>query len=298
MTKRTILTASLASLAAALAPQVLAPQACHARPTRIPARQAKAVPKAAPRAAANTARGAVLDTRGRPVAGVTVDIAGTATASGGIVGFDPQTNAQGRYLQASLTPGNYTVVAWKQVRYNGATYRVPMSPKIGKAEDQFLSRNGIARDFTWRISGPIASRFFDPDEPGSYLGGSLKVFGRDENGLNEIALPANTLVRGRLVPDGPLMDGSAGREIAFEFRFKPGELYQSIQKDIPVGRYTLSLSAVMEDGSEKAIRIWDGDGHEDADFRATRTIDFAPTGASVRPFQARFVNDVGISVKL
>jgi hypothetical protein len=94
------------------------------------------------------------------------------------------------------------------------------------------------------------------------------------------------------------MDGSAGSSRTFEFRYKPRELYQSIQKDIPVGRYTLSLRAVLEDGSEKAIRIWDGDGHEDSDYKEARTIDFAPKGASVRPYQAHFVNAVSISVKL
>jgi hypothetical protein len=260
------------------------PKAVPARPATMP------IP--------HTAHGVVKTTAGRPVQGVTVDISGTVTQNGGIVDFDPETGARGEYRQTDLAPGSYTVRAWKSVRYNGATYRLPMSPVQGKIEDRYLSKKGIVRDFVWRVSGPIPSRFFSEDEPNSYYGGSLKIFGADENGLNELALPPGTLLKAILVPDGPLIDGSAGKAIAFEFPFRKGELYQRIEKDIPLGRYTLTLGAVLPDGQTKTIRLYDGSGHDDSDFKTTRTIDFPPSGAAVRPFQTHFVTWTGVSVKL
>lgn len=238
------------------------------------------------------------DAQGKPVSDVTVDISGTVTANGGIVSLDPTTNAAGRYTQTDIPAGSYSVLAWKQVTYNGQTYRVPMSPVQGKIEDQYLSRKGIARDFKWKISGPIPSRFFDANEPNSYYGGSLKIFGTDENMLNRLDLPAGSVLQGRLVPDGPLMDGSTGRVITFEGPYKQGELYQIIHKDIPLGRYSLSLSALLPGGETKVIRLYDGSGHEDSDFKPTTTIGFAPSGAAVRPYQTHFINGGGVYVKL
>ncbi|MBW3637124.1 MAG: carboxypeptidase-like regulatory domain-containing protein [Armatimonadetes bacterium] len=246
----------------------------------------------------NTARGTVRNAQGKPVSDVTVDIWGTATANAGIVNFDPTTNAAGRYTQTDITPGSYSVLAWKQVSYNGQTYRVPMSPVQGKIEDQYLSRKGIARDFVWKISGPIPSRFFDATKPESYYGGALTIFGRDENLLNPLDLPAGSILQGRLVPNGPLMDGSVGRVITFEAPYKAGELYQFVQQDIPVGRYTLSLSALLPDGESKVIRLYDGSGHDDSDFGSTTTVEFFPRGASVRPYQGHFVNGAGAYVRL
>lgn len=245
----------------------------------------------------NIAGGVVKGINAKPVSGVTVDIWGTVSANGGIVNFDPTTNAAGRYRQTAMPPGIYTVRAWKVIRYNGKNYKLPMSPVQGKIEDQYLSKNGIARDFVWKISGPIPSKFFDPDEPNSYYGGSLTILGTDQL-ANRLVLPDNTILNGKLVPDGPLIDGSIGRTISFKFPFKSGELYQTVHKDIPLGRYTLTLSAFLPSGETKAIKLYDGSGYEESDFKDTKLVEFMPGGAAVRPFQTHFINGVSVSVKL
>lgn len=246
----------------------------------------------------NTARGVVKTTSGKPVSDVTVDIWGRATANGGIVDYEPSTSATGAYQQAEMTPGTYTALAWKVVRYNNITYRVPMSPVQGKIEDQYLSKNGIARDFVWKISGPIPSKFFDPDKVESYYGGSLKVYGTDDSMLNKLVLPEGSVLKGTLVPDGPLLDGSTGKTITFQAPYKAGELYETIQKDIPLGCYTLTLTATLPEGETKTIRLYDGDGHEESDYKNSATVEFLPSGSGMRPFQSYFIKGAGIFVKL
>ncbi len=59
---------------------------------------------------------------------------------------------------------------------------------------------------------------------------------------------------------------------------------------------TRSLAA-LPDGTTRAVRLWDGDGHEESDFKTTELIDFTPSHSAVRPYLGNTVNDVGVSVK-
>jgi hypothetical protein len=109
--------------------------------------------------------------------------------------------------------------------------------------DAFNPKSGVTLNFQWKLTGRAEGGYDD-----TTWGGDLKFY-------RETGLPAGQLVDGsdtieiRLVPDGPLLDGSQGEPITRTGRA------DGVFRDIPVGRYRISAKLVGSDGSRTTLQI-------------------------------------------
>ena len=231
-------------------------------PPAPPVAQAPASPAAAPTAASAPVRnhvvGRITDGQGRPIAGAIVSINGTALRSGERVAFRPRTGADGRY-SVEVPAGSYWVSAEHSVDFDGQRYTFDLDALDQDPGRTHESPRGVVKDFVWRLAGLRPDRTSNPDSYFSHYGGTGQL------GMNlttsfmdtePVLLPAGTLVRVRLVPRGPLVDGSAGAPIAIEKRVEAGRTGLSGDfYDVPVARYTATAEAVLPDGSVRPLTL-------------------------------------------
>jgi len=207
------------------------------------------------------AMGRVVDERGKPLSGVDVRIGGTTNA-GERTSFDTKAT-NGRYA-FPVPPGKYHIGAWVSVQYNGKPYYFRLQP-VGDDvyHRDFDSKPGIVRDFVWKITGLMAGARADPDDAGSYYGGSLQLYGENPT-LNydpkPLEFPEGSTVAVTLTPNGALIDGSQGKALIFKLPLKTTRLAfvhytKRTFKDIPIGRYTASATLTEPDGTVKPLRI-------------------------------------------
>lgn len=249
----------------------------------------------------HVALGQAVDAQGKPLVGVTIDIRGKATENGKSVTYDPTTDAAGKWRQESITPGSYKVSAWREVTYNGRKYQLPLWSPQGKFTDDLLSKDGIVRDFVWKISGEKPGALASmTDGDGAFYGGTVLYNGGDFRGT-ALELPeAGTQLLVKLVPDGALMDGTAGKELLETVPYKHnGGIHIGKNNDVPLGKYTVSAEAKLADGSTRALRVLTKASTEDADYKPTATLEFEPnTMSHLRPYQEFPVKKVNLYMKL
>ncbi|MFC4454262.1 carboxypeptidase-like regulatory domain-containing protein [Deinococcus sonorensis] len=178
-----------------------------------------------------TMSGVVRTAAGQPVSGVEVYADNTLHYNMNAVGT---TNAQGRYT-ISLPRrelGTWRGGARLSRAYHGTVYEFQLVPND---RSEFATRAGAVRDFTWKLTGPR------PDG-GSY-GGTLWMF-------VAVNAPGFDLSRVEvtLTPDGPIIDGSAGKVIR-------GFLQGSQLRDIPIGRYRVTARYLPEAGAPQTVLI-------------------------------------------
>lgn len=239
-------------------------------PTPAPAPTAPAAPAPASRPAASPTAGApsrpvanhvvgrITDGQGRPIAGVIVSINGTALRSGERVAFRPRAGADGRY-SVEVPAGSYWVSAEHSVDFDGQRYTFDLDALDQDPGRTHESPRGVVKDFVWRLAGLRPDRTSNPDSYFSHHGGTVQL------GMNlttsfmdtePVLLPVGTLVRIRLVPRGPLVDGSAGAPIVIEKRVEAGRTGLSGDfYDVPVARYTATAEAVLPDGSVRPLTL-------------------------------------------
>ncbi len=251
-----------------------------------------AAPSAAP-AAGQTAQspaprpgyvsGVVLDTQGRPLAGARVYLSGTTFTQGQKTSFETVTKADGTY-SLRVPDGRYSAKASQTVTFNGATYSFILYPLSGNPKTEVDSSEGGSLDFQWRLSGLSAYSGAGATKPLDFYGASIELsycglpaeaYCRSSyTDLTPGAAPAGSQISVTLTPTGPLVDGSAGKPVVFQFPVSPlrpdypggvgggrlvlgqnWEYHSKDMNDIPLGTYMLSVTATLPDGRTQPLKV-------------------------------------------
>jgi len=166
--------------------------------------------------------GIVTDAAGKPIEGAQV-FADAALYYN--TNLEARTDKDGRY-RIDLPQANAMHTTWRPYgyltrEYHGKSYRFDLHPLD---DAPFAGDKSVTRDFQWRLTGA------KPEGRGQY--GSHVVAYTE---LGSDLMPEN--VELTLVPDGPLIDGSAGKTIRGKLE-STGE--GSALADVPVGRYRIT----------------------------------------------------------
>ncbi|MBV9928572.1 MAG: carboxypeptidase regulatory-like domain-containing protein [Acidobacteria bacterium] len=222
-----------------------------------------------PRLAAgpNQATGAVLNMLGQPLAGARIRF-WRMTPQGAILEYVARTDARGVYAVSLPPAGDYHVDnATALVSYGEQRYYLPLRPEGD--DGSFFDRDaidvtrGYVKNFVLPVSGYISNEE-DPKQELSYYGGSLYFRARVKivipndpdpmltagaNGSD--ALPEGTRVQLTLTPQGPLLDGSAGRPLSYNLQVRNTgrNAFETTIKDIPLGAYTAQARVTTPDGN-------------------------------------------------
>jgi hypothetical protein len=196
---------------------------------------------------AGTARGWLKDGSGRPIAGAEV-VVESSYGGGFRTHHKARSNAQGLY-QVMVPKGIARVVSAEVTRgYNGQKFDLPLDAVRGETR-QFDSVKGGVENFVLRTSGE--------------QGGVVRLTNN---------LPEKSEVEVTLVPQGPLLDGSAGKTLVYRFTSSPYD--ETYLVGLPIGRYLFSAK-VNDEGDILPIRVAQPFGSEsDQAKRASLVINF------------------------
>jgi len=204
--------------------------------------------------------GKVTDSAGKPVSDAQVSISGTTNA-GQRADFKTQTDARGDYSQR-VPDGLYRVRAWVGREYHARKYQLTLHPRDGDFKRTHDSKPGAVKDFVWKIQGLMAYEGQDEEEGGSYYGGHVGFQGGDPTNSNTppLEFPDGTTLEITLTPDGPLLDGSAGKPVVFKGRYTQPRLnFVPYRKreivNIPTGRYLVTARLVDAQGASSGLRV-------------------------------------------
>lgn len=210
-----------------------------------------------------TVQGVALDARGRPLAGVTVWVMPSVAqgwvapgVSSGVLQL--RTDAQGRYHSPRLPDQPYNVYAWQRVTSGGQQFCLPLAAAQPNGNAPFSGRQGAVRNFRWQLTGEMPDAAHDH----AFYGAELRLMNGGWDGT--APLTRDSQVEVTLLPDGPLIDGSAGKPIVRRVSFYDGFLY-----DLPLGRYRASAVELRPDGSRlRLVMNASGDFQTSLDFKA------------------------------
>jgi hypothetical protein len=225
-----------------------------------------------PRLAAqpNQATGVVLNALGRPLAGARIRF-WRMTPQGAILEYVARTDAQGVYSVNMPPADDYRIDnATALVSYGEQRYYLPLRPEGDDGSffdrDAIDIRGGYVRNFVLPVSGYVSPEE-DPKQELSYYGGSLYFRAKVKivipnnsdpaltagaNGSD--ALPEGTRIQLTLTPQGPLLDGTAGRPLSWNLQVRNTgrNAFETTIKDIPLGAYTASARVTTPDGNTYA----------------------------------------------
>lgn len=206
--------------------------------------------------APGTVQGTVLDTRGQPIKGALIWVKPGVTT--GLV--TARTDAQGRYAVTSLPDLPFNTTAWLQVPYRGQTFCVRLAAENDAQYAPFSPRAGVVRNFKWTLSGHVP----DSDMVNMYFGAEVRVMSASWDGFEPVRLDTSR-VELTFTPDGPLLDGSAGKTLR-----KTTALGDVLVYDVPVGHYRVSAVEIRPDGSRAPLTV----GTYGAPAQGETTLDF------------------------
>lgn len=273
-----------------------------------PRPQGSPVPGIGPRAGYVT--GTVFDTQGRPLAGAGVLIAGTTYVQGQRTSFEAVTGADGTY-SVRVPDGRYGARAWYDAQYDGVRYSRILHPLSGNPNTEIDSEVGGTIDFQWVLTGLVSA---PGDEPSDYYGASINLSycglpadaycSFDYEGFPDRAIaPGGSTVMVTLTPIAPLLDGSQGETLTYQFSvegqdaeypyggapnapvgFETGgggrlvlgaewEYHSVYLHDVPVGLYEMSAVVVMPEGRTQSLLL--GLSEDDVEHTSVR-ISFTP----------------------
>jgi hypothetical protein len=203
--------------------------------------------------------GQATDAQGNPLPGVRVIIRSGSVSMGTNSYFEVAVDETGRYAQKVYDTA-WGVTAHVTTEYKGRTYNLWLHPVDGIDTPSQPSKDGLVKDFVWRLSGPTPAAAQNPDAPGSYYGGVIEVGDDIEfGGLSGSGFgtphtyPAGSQIRLTLTPDGPLLDGSEGAVVTRDLA--PDNLAGEVLRDIPLGDYTAQAALVTADGRTTPLRV-------------------------------------------
>jgi hypothetical protein len=202
--------------------------------------------------------GIALDSQGHPLAGAEITVCNPVFFDSCVGGT---TGADGHY-SVDLQPTNvWTVYASIKKTYDGKTYCLDLSPT--GSTDTFSSSDGAVRNFQWKLTGQRPGES-DTTQFSSFYGAGLSVV--DDTGnfvMNDKYIEVT------LVPDGPLVDGSAGSTVTL-----PVGNWNSYEiGNIPLGRYTVSADYAPPNGAKSALLVGTSSFGQ---YTASTVLDFDP----------------------
>ncbi len=227
--------------------------------------------------------GRCLDKQGKPLSGVRLRVFGV-TEAGQNVNFQTKTNAAGQYA-IKLPRGNFHMGwALQPVSFAGMNYFLPLSPTDGEIDDAD-SAAGIVENFVLKISGRITPQS-DPKSDLSYYGGSVAILGGAlENGSTftgySYRFPEGSSIVLTLKPQGPLIDGSAGKTLTLRQPASAGRFL-----DFPIGKYEVTAELINADGTSQPLRVAAAQfsqGFAGTLHKTPKPNEFAPQAALVSP---------------
>lgn len=209
-------------------------------------------------------RGYVKDTNGKPLKGAYIminppTVFGSAYTKRSITA---RTDANGLY-EVPVPSGGCTVwCAGYAVDYHGTRLALTLHPVDGEL-DSISKEKGDIENFvllTYGIVSPSAVGD-NPVYSGTYYGASFTI-GYSSREANDTSYPAEWLVLGSeveitLTPEGPLLDGSAGRPLIVRKKLTPGTYFQV--NNVPIGRYKIQ-GKLIEKGQTTSLRLKDNSG--------------------------------------
>jgi hypothetical protein len=202
-------------------------------------------------------KGTAVDTQSRPLSGAKIDVCSSVFYESCVSG---STASDGSY-SLTLTPTN----VWRAYgsiprNYDGKAFCLPLA---SDNDNTFASSDATIRNFSWKLSGLI---------PGQNANGyASSYFGATLNVSFDFSLDRNR-VRLNFVPNGALIDGSAGSA----FRAIAGDWASNAIGNIPVGVYTVTAEYIQGSGSVPLRITTDSFGT----YRASAVVHFTPDSSS------------------
>jgi len=181
--------------------------------------------------AAGTVTGIALDTQGRPIADVKVELA-PAITKGAMTG---RTGADGRYRFEGVPSAAYYARAWTKVNFNNQEFCLRLGMPERAQYDSFNPSSGAVRNFRWQLTGPIEG--FE----GQYFGGTANL---DFQGIYD-----GSTVELTFTPTGPLLDGTQASTFTRTVQTSMRRL-----DDIPVANYTVT-GTITRNGEQRPLRV-------------------------------------------
>jgi len=185
---------------------------------------------------AGVVKGVAVDSQNRPLAGAKIYACSTVFYDSCAIGT---TGADGSYSVRLSSNDVWDVKASITKSYNGATYCLPLA---ADNTDSFSTTDAPVRNFSWKLSGVMPGETAD-NYASSYFGATL-------NTVFDFSLNRNQ-VRVNLVPNGPLIDGSAGSP----FSAIAGSWASNAIGNIPLGTYTVRAEYVQPGGAVIPLRV-------------------------------------------
>lgn len=209
-------------------------------------------------------RGYVKDAKGRPLKGAYVMINPPATFGSAYTkrSVSARTDASGLYELPVPTGGCTVWCAGYAVDYHGVRLALPLHPADGEL-DSIPRDRGDVENFVLLPYG-IASPSTVSENPvysGAYYGAAFTV-SYSAREASDTFSPADWLTLGSeieitLTPDGPLLDGSAGRPLVIRKKLTGGSYFQV--NNVPIGRYKIRAT-LKENGKTLPVRLSDNGG--------------------------------------
>ncbi|GAB3921033.1 carboxypeptidase regulatory-like domain-containing protein [Larkinella terrae] len=205
--------------------------------------------------------GKVTDPQGNPLPRATVYTENDVFKGRGV---EVSSGADGTYkIQLVKDLGQWNVRGYILKQYNGKVYKIQLDPEN---PDSFTEAEKPVRNFQWKLTGHIPDLSLD-----LYYGGTMEMF-RD---LNANELYDNENVEFTFKPEGKLIDGSTGKTLKIQAKKR----YNTIIKDIPIGRYT--VTAIYKPTGEQLL-VSDAWGDDFVNYKPSVTMDFLGTESAVR----------------
>lgn len=192
-------------------------------------------------------RGYVYNTQGKPLKGAKIGVRSTAVG-GFYSGTATQTDENGYYeVQVPSGVAHY-YCAGVAVDYGEGRAALGLHPADGEAEG-FASPNGTVENWVMLPYG-LADRDGIQEDPrylNNYFGGSIILsysVDEDERFHSPTALPVNSEIEIKLIPDGPLVDGSKSRTLVIRKNVGSNSFGQLYINNIPVAHYRITARLV------------------------------------------------------
>jgi hypothetical protein len=221
---------------------------------------------------AGVLKGTARDAQGKPLKSFGGSISGYSLKSGQsqTVTFEGKDGV----FHVNTGPGQFSSRAWTDVEYNGRNYRIDLRPVDGKSvlatQD---TTNGVVKDFVWQLGGfrPGFDERTD-DRFYSHHGGSVMLYAegngaayqeavlRNYSAKAEPKIPVDSTVEVTLTPDGPMIDGSAGKPVVL--KSKPADVrgyMNRLTRGIPIGKYKATARELTASGETKPLRVVQSD---------------------------------------
>jgi hypothetical protein len=241
----------------------------------------KVKPETGPGAGANTVSGKVLDTQGKPLAGVKVRADNPA---GSNIFVEGTTRADGTYKLTLPAVGSWKIYAWKEVTYKDKVFQL----RLGMPDDAYYDfftagDNGAVKDFVWKLSGRIPDRSASFENGWGYFGGSLR-FVNFNSRVPAMAIGTKVTITLTPTSGAKYLDGTPATAAGiikktFNITSVAGQNYYI--GDIPVTEYRMSIES-ESNGTKKQVFVG---GNDYNNLYEWLEFDFNPASGSSGSFE-------------